>query len=557
MNWTRIAADERTGGRRGAGGRGRWPARSRCTGAAASSSPPTTSARMPTPCSPTASWRMAASSARCTRRASTSAPARRCARRPRWTWRRIRSRWRAKTCWSGSAPTSASTASEQRRSRPQRWRHRRHRRRRPGRRRWRRTRCASAATSAASCCWAGSRTRRTNGRRCPRSPVAPPRSRALGVLAADAYERHGIELAPGRRGRRARPGACAGSSSPTAQRRAYRHAACSPPAAAPGCFPACGRDRRGVHYLRDLADARRLRSALARGRAGGRHRRRLPRARAGLVRAPARRIGRRARRLRRGCSRRFMPADCSDWLARSASRAPACGLHLGAELNRSSQGPPRWPAASRSRPRRGATFEADVVVVAIGLAPKTPLAQTARARPSTPPTAASGSMLRAAPVHPTGLRRPATARASHCAGRRRPTCAYESWQNANEQARAAAAGMLGQEPPTTPAYPWFWTDQFGCNLQMLGLPAPASGTSLAAIRAAAARRRSGSGTAPAYPCTPSPSTPAATCARCGCCSSAASRSTRPRSPTPAQPLRGQVKAAQANAAPAAGSGTAS
>ena len=23
-----------------------------------------------------------------------------------------------------------------------------------------------------------------------------------------------------------------------------------------------------------------------------------------------------------------------------------------------------------------------------------------------------------------------------------------------------------------PAYPWFWTDQFGCNLQMLGLPAP-------------------------------------------------------------------------------------
>ena len=30
----------------------------------------------------------------------------------------------------------------------------------------------------------------------------------------------------------------------------------------------------------------------------------------------------------------------------------------------------------------------------------------------------------------------------------------ESWQNANEQARAAAAGMLGQPAPAEP-YPWF------------------------------------------------------------------------------------------------------
>ena len=31
--------------------------------------------------------------------------------------------------------------------------------------------------------------------------------------------------------------------------------------------------------------------------------------------------------------------------------------------------------------------------------------------------------------------------------------------------------MLGQDAPP-PLYPWFWTDQFGCNLQMLGLAAP-------------------------------------------------------------------------------------
>lgn len=47
----------------------------------------------------------------------------------------------------------------------------------------------------------------------------------------------------------------------------------------------------------------------------------------------------------------------------------------------------------------------------------------------------------------------------------------ESWQNANEQARIAATHMLGKDPAPA-AYPWFWTDQFGCNIQMLGLPEP-------------------------------------------------------------------------------------
>jgi 3-phenylpropionate/trans-cinnamate dioxygenase ferredoxin reductase component len=45
----------------------------------------------------------------------------------------------------------------------------------------------------------------------------------------------------------------------------------------------------------------------------------------------------------------------------------------------------------------------------------------------------------------------------------------ESWQSANEQARIAAAAMLGV-PADLAALPWFWTDQFGCNIQMLGMP---------------------------------------------------------------------------------------
>jgi 3-phenylpropionate/trans-cinnamate dioxygenase ferredoxin reductase subunit len=44
----------------------------------------------------------------------------------------------------------------------------------------------------------------------------------------------------------------------------------------------------------------------------------------------------------------------------------------------------------------------------------------------------------------------------------------ESVQNATEQARSAAAALLGQERPFT-AVPWFWSDQYDKKLQMAGL----------------------------------------------------------------------------------------
>jgi len=47
----------------------------------------------------------------------------------------------------------------------------------------------------------------------------------------------------------------------------------------------------------------------------------------------------------------------------------------------------------------------------------------------------------------------------------------ESWQSAQEQARVAARAMLGQEA-CYDAVPWFWSDQLGLNIQMLGLPDP-------------------------------------------------------------------------------------
>ena len=43
----------------------------------------------------------------------------------------------------------------------------------------------------------------------------------------------------------------------------------------------------------------------------------------------------------------------------------------------------------------------------------------------------------------------------------------ESVQNAVEQAKSAAAALMGQERPFTTT-PWFWSDQYGIKLQMVG-----------------------------------------------------------------------------------------
>ncbi|GAA2629873.1 NAD(P)/FAD-dependent oxidoreductase [Streptomyces vastus] len=45
----------------------------------------------------------------------------------------------------------------------------------------------------------------------------------------------------------------------------------------------------------------------------------------------------------------------------------------------------------------------------------------------------------------------------------------EAWRNAQDQGRAAARNMLGDDQPFA-AVPWFWSDQFDLTLQIAGLP---------------------------------------------------------------------------------------
>jgi 3-phenylpropionate/trans-cinnamate dioxygenase ferredoxin reductase component len=47
----------------------------------------------------------------------------------------------------------------------------------------------------------------------------------------------------------------------------------------------------------------------------------------------------------------------------------------------------------------------------------------------------------------------------------------ESWQNAQDQGAAAARSALGLDVDYQPL-PWFWSDQYGMNLQIYGVPMP-------------------------------------------------------------------------------------
>ncbi len=229
-------------------------------------------------------------------------------------------------------------------------------------------------------------------------------------------------------------------------------------------LPGLPRGTAGVHYLRTLEDARRLRSALTPGRRvvviGGGF--------LGLELASSARARQATVEMLETAPRlleRFMPPAGSAWLAARARRA-GIGLHLGVRLQGAHDIDLATGALQIARDD-APPLEADVVVVAVGLAPDTRLARQAGLE-----------------IDPSngGIRvdeqcrssDPAVFAAGDCASQHRAATGshirFESWQNANVQGGCAAAGMLGLAPPAA-SYPWFWTDQFNCNIQMLGLPA--------------------------------------------------------------------------------------
>jgi 3-phenylpropionate/trans-cinnamate dioxygenase ferredoxin reductase component len=113
----------------------------------------------------------------------------------------------------------------------------------------------------------------------------------------------------------------------------------------------------------------------------------------------------------------------------------------------------------------GTRYPADLVVVGVGIAPNVELAEAAgivcdngvvvdeRCRTSAANVFAAGDVARRPDVYSGGLIRP------------------EHFQNAQNQGPAAARSMLGSGEAFQEV-PWFWSDQYDSNLQMLGYTTP-------------------------------------------------------------------------------------
>ncbi|MEP9352547.1 FAD-dependent oxidoreductase [Xanthobacter sp. KR7-65] len=107
---------------------------------------------------------------------------------------------------------------------------------------------------------------------------------------------------------------------------------------------------------------------------------------------------------------------------------------------------------------------ADTVLVGVGLIPETGLAELAGC-------AVEGGIV----VNAAGRTSvPGIWAAGDCALHHAPLNGrrgrLESWQNAEEQGAAAGRSIAGDETARADKAPWFWTDQFGLNIQMAGVP---------------------------------------------------------------------------------------
>lgn len=154
---------------------------------------------------------------------------------------------------------------------------------------------------------------------------------------------------------------------------------------------------------------------------------------------------------------RNIPAEPAQWLADAHARL-GIEIRLGCALSNLSDGNDGAVTATFAD---GTTGDFDLVVVGIGIIPNTDLAE------------AAGLSVNGGIVVGSDYRSPDDARifaigdvAARLGSR------METWAHAQSSARVAALAILEQQPEPEPT-PWFWTDQCGHNLQILGDPASA------------------------------------------------------------------------------------
>jgi len=223
-------------------------------------------------------------------------------------------------------------------------------------------------------------------------------------------------------------------------------------------IPDLPKDAPGVHYVRTLQDARELRSALEKQThvlvIGGGF--------LGLEVASSARTNGHAVTLVESAPRllqRALPAVLSDWLA---ERAIDFGikLKLGVEIESVSI----QAEGVQVHFKDGTMVSAPVVVVAVGLAPDVELARNAglQINPENGGISIDARCTSSVPdVYAAG---DCASQMNTFFGRE---VRLESWQNANTQAQIAAATIAGSTLPKN-VVPWFWSDQFGWNIQIYG-----------------------------------------------------------------------------------------
>jgi 3-phenylpropionate/trans-cinnamate dioxygenase ferredoxin reductase subunit len=223
-----------------------------------------------------------------------------------------------------------------------------------------------------------------------------------------------------------------------------------------------GIDLDGVGVLRDADDSLRIRDALAGGarvvRVGGGY--------IGLEVAAA--------AAARGCAATVLEAadtvmgrqvapELGAWYRR-LHEARGVRVETGAKV-RALSGSQRVEAVETEDGRR---FDADLVVLGVGIRPNVELAEAAglsvddgirvdeTGATDDPDVFAAGDVTN----HPNPI--------LGCRLR------LESWQNAQNQGLTAGRAMAGDDSARYAQLPWFWSDQHGINLQMLGMPDPSA-----------------------------------------------------------------------------------
>jgi NADPH-dependent 2,4-dienoyl-CoA reductase/sulfur reductase-like enzyme len=216
---------------------------------------------------------------------------------------------------------------------------------------------------------------------------------------------------------------------------------------------------RGVHYLRTIGDSERLAAELRPGRRiviiGGGF--------IGLeVASSAAKRGLAVRLVERqgALLDRALPAEIAA-LVESFHRSQGVQMHLGVPVARIHG----RDAVESVELADGTNLEADLVVVGIGIIPNTELAEAAGAASSDGIVVDEYCRTNVANLYAAG---DATNHYNPLLERR---IRLESWQNAQNQAVAAAHNLSGSARPYA-EIPWFWSDQFGRNIQMVGIAEP-------------------------------------------------------------------------------------